>query len=358
MFSFLFKKPKPGTGAEIDTRTPEEKEGDYKLGEIVASVNPVNWQEKNQSQWRKFPIFNQNGSGSCVAQTMAKLLGIMYWIKNKIYVHFSATHVYQQRYNKPGFGMQAVDAFNIAKNGVTLEDLVPSQAMTDAQMDVVDIPQYKKDVGAIFKITNYISDPIKDIDTIASIIQTTGKGVMVWFYFKYDEWNDKPVAKYLSLDLAAQDTCRHSVTAVDYALVNGEKCLIIEDSWGPQYGLGGQRIITESFFKTRNWFAGHPMNFKFDEQGVSKPHYTFTKQLQQQVVYSPDPDVKALQEILRYEGFFPANIEYTGNYGPITAKAVLLFQQKYNIGTPTEITSLKGKIVGPKTLAKLNELYN
>jgi peptidoglycan hydrolase-like protein with peptidoglycan-binding domain len=77
-----------------------------------------------------------------------------------------------------------------------------------------------------------------------------------------------------------------------------------------------------------------------------------------QTVYSPDPDVKALQEILRYEGFFPANIEYTGNYGPITAKAVLEFQQKYNIGTPQEITSLKGKIVGPKTLAKLNELYN
>jgi hypothetical protein len=181
---------------------------------------------------------------------------------------------------------------------------------------------------------------------------------MVWFYFKYEEWTDKPVVKDFGLDLAGEKTCRHSVTAVDYALINGEKCLIIEDSWGPQYGLGGQRIITESFFKIRNWFAAHPMNFKFDDQGPTKPHYTFTKQLNFQTVYHADADVKALQGILKFEGLFPSNVENTGNYGPITAKAVLAFQQKYNIGLPAEILSLQGRVVGPKTIAKLNELYS
>ena len=89
------------SGALIDVRPEEEKENDYHFGEIVAAANPVSWVEKPQSAWRKFPIFNQDGSGSCVAQTLAKLLGILYWLKNQLYVHFSATHIYQRRSNKP-----------------------------------------------------------------------------------------------------------------------------------------------------------------------------------------------------------------------------------------------------------------
>jgi len=174
-------------GALIDERSEAEKAKDFKFEEIVATINPVNWVEKPQSQWRKFPIFNQNGSGSCVAQTAAKLLGVLYWLINKVYVHFSATHIYQRRNNKPNGGMAGVDAFNIMQKGTTLEELTPSQSMTDSQMDGAEIPQYKQDVGAIFKIGNFVQPPVRDIDTIASIIQTTGKAVMVWFYFQYDE---------------------------------------------------------------------------------------------------------------------------------------------------------------------------
>src|SRR3990167_6436993 len=94
-----------GTGANIDTRSKDEKLKDYEFKEVVASASPVAWSEKPQSAWRKFPIFNQNGSNSCVAQTLAKLLGILYWLKNQLYVHFSATHIYQRRSNKPSGGM-------------------------------------------------------------------------------------------------------------------------------------------------------------------------------------------------------------------------------------------------------------
>ena len=98
------------SGAIIDTRLKEKKLKDFKFEEIVANVNPVNWIEKTPDQWRKFPIFQQNGSGSCVAQTEAKELGIMRWLKDGIYVHFSATDIYQQRANKPSAGMNAADA--------------------------------------------------------------------------------------------------------------------------------------------------------------------------------------------------------------------------------------------------------
>lgn len=324
------------SGALIDTRPEEAKLKDYKFEEIVSAPNPVNWIEKPQSEWRHFPIFNQDGSGSCVAQTLAKLYGILYWLKNQTYIHFSATHIYQRRSNKPQGGMGSIDAFNTARDGVTLEELVPSQNMTDAQMDSIDIPQYKKDVGAIFKIPNYVTLPVGDIETVASVIQTTGKGVMLWFYFKNDEWTEHPVVKYPNLDRYAPDTARHSVTGIDPVLVGGKKCIIIDDSWGSSYGLAGERIIDEDFFKARNFFAAYPVTFAFDTSPI-KPHY--------------DESIISLQDCLKVEGLFPSNVESTGVYGPITIKAVNQFQVKYGLhptGTGT---------VGPKTKAKLHELY-
>ncbi len=352
----IFKKRK-GTGALEDTRPESLKQKDYKFEEIVATANPVSWVEKPQAEWRKFPIYNQDNSGSCVAQTLAKLLGILYWLKNSIYVHFSATHIYQRRSNKPVSGMAGVNALDIAREGVTLEELAPSQNLNDAQMDAVKIEQYKQDVGKIFKINNYVVITSPTIDTIASVIQTTNKGVMVWFYFLYEEWTDIPFIKDLNLSRDSKDIVRHSVTAVDSTLYNGRKALIIEDSWGKQYGLNGQRVITEDFFKARNFFAAYPMNFNFDISQETKPKYTFSKTLQFSSSFSVDPDVKALQDVLRYESLFPANTQSTGYFGSITSKAVLAFQEKYQVASQTELDKLQGRVVGPKTIKKLNELY-
>jgi len=340
------------SGANIDTRSNTEKLKDYTLEEIVASASPVEWAPKMRSDWRKFPITEQNGSGSCVAQSLAKQLGIMYWLENNEFVPFSATHIYQRRANKPQSGMGGVNALDIARQGVTLEGLVRSDNMTDVQMDSVKIPEYKNKVGEIFKISNYITLPIKDIETVASVIQTTGKGVMVWFYWKTDEWTEMPTVKYSDLDITAPTTARHSVTAVDFSLENGEKSLIVDDSWGSKYAFNGQRIITESFFKERNFFAAYPMNFTFDT--VDKPHYTFTKSLS---FGMDDPDVVGLQNILKYEALFPSNASSTGYYGAITAKGTLEFQKRYGVALEPELSLLQGRLVGPKTLAKLNELY-
>lgn len=376
-FNFLnYFRKQPGTGANLDTRLQAETEKDYHFGEIVATANPVNWVEKPQSEWRKFPIYNQNGSGSCVAQTMAKLLGIFYWLKNGNYVHFSATHIYQRRINKASAGMGGVDVFDIARTGVTLEELAPSQGMTDDQMTNYKIDSYKVQVGEIFKIGNFVMLPVKDIDTIASVIQTTGKGVMIWTYWKQDEWTEVPVIKYPGLSPDTPGIGRHSTAAVDFTLYEGEKALVIDDSWGSSYGKAGQRVIKESFFKERNFFAAYPLNFAFEDQTQptpipvpGKPKYTFTQKL----VFIPwnsttnqpadmilhenqKSDVIALQEALAYFGFFPTNIKKTGYFGSISAKAVLQWQLKYGVDSEAELNQLGGKIFGPKSILKMNEL--
>lgn len=332
-------------GALPDTRSEEEKAKDFKFEEIVASAVPVVWTEKISTSWRKFPIFNQNGSGSCVAQTMAKILGVMYWLKNGIYVHFSATHIYQRRANKPAGGMAGVDAFKIAQEGATLEVLTPSQDMTDVQMDNIKIEKYKEDVGKVFKLGNYIMGPIRDLETIASIIQTTGKAVMVWYYFTYAEWTDVPEVKTSNLDINGLKTVRHSVTAVDFTLYKGKKCLIIEDSWGPNFGKGGQRIITEDFHNIRNWFVAHPMTFQFEEAPV--PPVTPLKLTKTLRFNMTDPEVKILQDILKAKGVFPFNISSTSYFGSITLKGVKDFQSKNGL--------LADGIVGPITRGLLNQ---
>jgi len=335
-------------GALIDVRTEEAKKKDYRFEEVVASVAPVNWIEK--PVWRKFPIFNQNGSGSCVAQTLRKMAGVYIWLKTQVFIALSASHIYQRRSNKPAAGMSGVNVFEVGQKGITLEEFAPSENMSDAQMDAVQVLPFMEEVGKVFKLGNYLVVPIKDIDTIASIIQTTGKAVMVWFYFQGDEWGNVPVVKNPNLT-PENAPARHSIAAVDFTLYNGEKAIIIDESWGQGTALNGQRIITESFFKQRNFFAAHFMNFAFEIAPVAKPKYTFTKDLQFEMT---DPDVKALQDVLKYEGLFPANAESTGYFGAITKKGVQDWQIKHKI-----VSSGAGfGRVGPLTRAKLNSIYS
>ena len=358
------KKQKKGFGAALDNRTKVEKAKDYNFAELVSRVNPVAWTVKKK--WRTFPIYDQNGSGSCVAQTAAKMLGIMYWLANQTFVMFSATHIYQQRSNKPAAGMIGVNAGDIVRaGGATLEELVPSQKMTDAQMDAIKIPAYKAQVGEIFKVCNYLTVAAKNIDTVASIIQTTGKPVMVWFYFAIDEWTTVPVVKHPTLKLSATDTARHSVTAVDFTILSaahtadkklhGKKALIIDDSWGTRFGAAGQRFITEDFYKERNFFNLHFTNFKFEDgeqvENKAKPRYTFTRDLQfSETVTYGNEDVIVLQNILKYEGLFPTNVESTGYFGAVTRKAVMDYQLKNGIKPPAGL-------VGVITRSHLNAKY-
>lgn len=338
------------SGAVIDTRTDEEKSKDFLFKETVATSNLPLWEYKTLEQCRKFPIFNQDGSGSCVAQSIAKMMGIMYQEENGDYVHFSATHVYQRRANKPQAGMAWVDAFNIARKGVTLEELVPSQNMNDEKMDTTEIAEYKEKVGEVFKIGGYLQLPTGDIDAVASVIQTTGKGVMVWVYGTFKEWvRDEPqILESVSLRGAP---VRHSVVATDFMIHKGKKCLVVEDSWGGNTGVGGRRIISEDFFKARNYFAGYAMNFKFEEDDTPL-RYNFTKTMK---FGETSPQISTMQLILKKEGLFPVNIQATGYYGAITAKAVLAFQRKYNVASESEINQLQGRVVGPKTLKALNK---
>lgn len=354
-----------------DTRPEEKKQKDISQVEFVASASAVKWVEK--TKWRKFLDQNQNGSGSCVKQTVRKLAQINYFLKEGTIVEFSAGF-YQLRSNKPAPGMMGVEAFDIWMNeGIPLECLVESDHKTDEEMDAFKIEQYKKDVAKVFRIGGHVGLPITDFERIASTIQTTGKGVMVWFYFNIPEWAVKfPKVLNPNLVLYGGKDERHSVAAVDFGLINGKKYIKIEDS--AQFGGLTERWISEEFFNARNFFARYPMNFVFHDPLMPAPvvpKYTFTKPLE----FIPldaqgnisdltknelqKQDVKALQNILKFEGMFPLNTTSTGYYGAQTAKSLYLWQVKHAVAPLAELNEIKprGGRVGSKTIIKLNHLY-
>lgn len=352
-------------GALLDTRTEDEQLKDFFIHEIVASASAVNWVEKPESQWRKFPDQFQDSSGSCVAQTLRKLARISFYLMTKIVTDFSATFIYWNRSNKPSGGMFGVQAFDFWKNlGIPLNEFLKSDDLSDSEMDAAKIDLYHKEMAKVFRIGGHVGIPSQDFETVASTIQATGKGVMVWFYFLADEWSPFiPVVKNSNLQLNGVSTLRHSVATVDFTLQGGKKYLIIEDSspFGGKY----RRLISEEFFKARNYFARYPMNLVYQDQTQPtptpepvpvnpKPQHHFSMPLNFQTT---NPDVKALQDILKYEGFFPINTDSTGYYGAITAKGVLAFQKKYSVAPLAELESLQGRRCGEKTITKLNQLY-
>lgn len=352
-------------GVLIDDRSADEKLKDYTFEELVSAPAPVAWREKKASEWRSFPIFDQNGSGSCVAQTLRKMLGIYVHAKTGAFVPLSASHIYQRRRNRPSAGMAGDDVFKIGQKGTTLELLAGSEKMTDAQMDATKVNEFSQSIGESFKIGNYMQISDRKIDTIASIIDQTKKGVMVWFYFssglKPKEWTDVPAVQHKDLTLTGANTARHSVTAVDFTLYKGKKALIIEDSWGLDAAMQGRRIITEDFFNARCYYAAHFMNFAFEDESeaspvtpAAKPRHTFSADLEFSSIVTYTNDVKMLQECLKYLGLFPSNVDSTGFFGAVTKKAVEQFQLKEGISAPG--VDGFGR-VGPRTRAVLNRLF-
>lgn len=352
MFEKLFERSEQFLGVIDDTRPESERLKDYKFEEIVATADPVDWIEKKPNSWRKFNIRNQDGSGSCVAQSMAKVLGVLQYLRDGVFIDFSASYIYKRRANKNTGGMGGVNVFDIVKEfGCTLDALMPSQELNETQINSVPEENYDSVVASAFAIKNFVQFiPKESFDDIASTIQKTGKAVMVWFRFDRNEWTDLPTV------LSDSPKLHHSVTAVDCTLYKGKQYLVIEDSWG-KFGIFlGQRLISREFFEKRNTFAGYPLTFKNVQESLPTPvKFTFKNQME---FGQTSTDVSKLQDVLKVEGFFPTNANSTGYYGAITAKAVYNFQTKYRVATQVELDSLQGRVVGSKTLVKLNELYS
>lgn len=348
-------------GANLDTRPPEEAaRQDVTAKETIASAAAVDWQEKDPAEIRVFGTQDQTGKSDCVAETRRKLKRIMLSVNKGIDLDFSSVAFYRKRSNYPGAGMIAADAIQLdANSGMTLDKLVPSDPVTtEAQANALNPDKYNDDLAKIFATSqNDVIFTPGDIETIAGTIQKTRKGVMLWFYATVAEWSllVPEVQTQLSGPSDPKAVVLHSVTGIEPALYQGRKGIWIDDS--AHFGGLSRRFITEEFLKARNWWASYPMAFKFESGTVTRPHHIFNVDLEFSPTFNTQSDVVALQDILKFEGCMPTNVDSTGYFGALTLAAVQKLQLKHGIvtsGTP-ETTGF-GR-VGPKTRAYLNATY-
>jgi len=368
MFNFL-KRKQLQSGCLEDERTQEEKTLDYQVEEVAESFHfaqafPLNWTEVKVPHFDilNYKVRNQDGSNSCVANSIALMLGIDNYREEGEFIEFSASHIYQRRINKPQAGMVGNDALKIAsKYGATLEQLMPSDKLSEIAINAVSKQPSDDQIGMVFKAGGYVQFPF-DIEKIASFMEETKKRdickpVLVWFAFPLKEWTVMP---QISSNVSEGDLCRHSVTAIDYGLYKGKKVLVIQDSWGIDRADDGLRYITQEYADKRMMFAASLIDLdnswrdKILPQDVKKPQYTFTQPLE---FGRRSKDIMNLQIILAYEELFPVTISPTGLYLQITAKAVLAWQIKHRVDTLEELTKLKGYYFGPKSIVVANNLY-
>lgn len=328
-------------GIAEDTRTPEDKAKDFIHEELFSAPLVAVWTEREP---RKFPIKNQDGSGACVAFATAKILGIDEVYEGREYIELSPRDIYVRRANKDTMGMFLPNALEIArKHGCTLESLLPSEDKGETAMNSKDDITDATDLIALkYKSAGYVEIPVT-MEAIGAIT-SMGKGVLLGHRFDYEEWLDTPIVIPTS-----KRSCGHGTAGVDNVLRDGKKYIVMDDSWGPHQAHFGQRHLSDDWIKNRVFYAGYTMNFIYNDNQIPKPKHTFTKWLKRG---DKNSDVVALQDILKYEGMFPLNVESTGLYGPATQRGVKAFQQKYLK------TNNGGKQAGPATVAKLNELYS
>ena len=315
-----------------DTQTLEQKALNYSFSEVCTAPTPVIWLEKPRENWRSFPIRDQDGSGQCVAMTLATEMGIIFQEKYGEWIDFSSSFPYQQRKYPEISGCTSEDIYEIfPKIGNVFEVDMPSQNMNDRQAMEVKKKSYYTDLAKTWNIKR-IALPI-DFEVVASTIQATGKGVMVWFKFHPSEWTNIPFVS----DKAP--TSGHSVTVVDFVLKNGKKYLVIQDSWGLKYADQGLRLISEEYFYERCYQCAYLVSFKTQNNEIvplGKPKY--------------DGSIISAQKCFKWLGLFPANVPEIENYGPITLQACIKFQKLFNIEPSVGI-------LGPKTSKKLSELF-
>ncbi len=312
-----------GLGEELSTV--------HQFNEAVASASIPEFKAKQPSQWRKFPYQYQFSSSACVAYGTSKLCTILYFLKTDRIVKFSPAFFYTQRANKPSEGMVFSDIARLANTGALLYDLLPCEGMTEAQINSTKIEQYHRDAADAFAIPeNWVEMPI-DFETVASTIEKTGKGIKLWFQFGPNEFFGTQYPRVAGTN----KPWGHDVTAIDAFTYDNKKYILIEDS-ADQENIY-QKLIDRDFFQARCYLARYPINFKFDAAPINiKPVYTGS--------------TASLQDCLTYEGVFPANVTSRGVYGSITIESVKKFQKKYGFEQTGQ--------VGPKTTAKLKELYS
>lgn len=344
----LFRK-RYFTGLLPDTRTPLEKGKDWLHEEVATKSRVIKFVTKNEAdEQERYYNYDQKRTSSCVANALALQVNIL---TNLI---GSPMFIYRNRSNYSGEGMIGENAGNILdKKGIPQYDLLPN-TITESEANAIEITDELSREALKNSGYNYFSLQDKSYLNVADLVNQ-GKAVKIFIYATEQEWRQEWVdikEKDLSIWEAS---VRHAIVVLPNTafLYKGKYYVKIQDS--AKFGGRTYRYVSEDFFNKRVYFAQYLVKKPETLPEVPKPKYTFTRNL---TIGSTGADVKALQDILKYEKCFDYPTS-TGLFYGYTRSGVKKLQEKYakDILHPVGLTKGTG-YVGKSTIAWLNKNYS
>ena len=326
---------------------------DYRHDEIAGAMAPAVWTEKAPGDFFTLPPTNQAVASDCVAFKWAKQLGVENMnLNGGIYRRLSAHSIYPYGFVQGGGMSIRGSAPIVCARGATLEELFPSDNLTEAQAeDPTGYPQDAKTIALIFRPDSVVfANP--DFETIASIIynyrqagQKKAVGIAVMGKNNSTWLTTTPQPPQTTTD---PTIWYHALTVTDYGLMGGQKFLAVSNNWGSNIGQNGTQFLGQNY-EPFIYSADYVLKAAYGSAiEVPPPVHTWTQVMQ---VGATGPEVLVLQQALQSMGMFPSDkiLKPTGYFGGITRDGIQTFQDSFILP--------RTGIFDTATMAKFNEIF-
>lgn len=325
---------------------------DYKTKEVAFASQPFDWAQGYdiESIIGVIPSKDQGSAGSCGGQAWSyHEAAILAGLNKAPYIEQSAKFVYSQTFVKGGGSDGRTNCDLIVKKGIATEALTPSyinglppdESFMERPQDIT--PEAFADAKT--KIALSFSVGVVTIDEVARMARDNFGTIIGIDGSNNGTWRSAfPVPP-----AAGKAEWSHWLYVGKAKLINGKKYIGVKNSWGDSTGEKGWQWIGEDYFQNYmiwvNWNMIPKIPNPIRDDVFTKP-LTYGMQ---------DPDVVMLQQKLQKQGFFPKNVNCTGYFGDITARAVKAWQVANGLMDFANETNLKKIRFGEKSIAKLNK---
>lgn len=347
----------------------------------LAAVSPENYAASLPDFYiedvNMLPVEYQRRIGACVGHAAMKYKQRLDYLETGTIIKLSPRFYYAVAKCRDGFPGEGTYPRLVAKiaatDGCATEATIPNDTTLDHETYVynhseANIPASAYTEAKQYAIKGYAFADVKKIDELKQAISTHHGAILLMrvgneWWTKKDGSSSWSANDIIPLRAPKKIDSGHEVYLYGYENTpDGRVKMYVFNSWSVQWGLSGKAWFyydeMVNYLDEAITFVDLPNNWQEHTQDLPADFkHAFNIRLQKGY---RGPEVIALQTAYRVLGLWPANIPIvsTNIYGDTTTSVTLAFMRKYKVASELEMLAVGGKYIGPKTRAKLNELFN